>query len=120
MKMTIRLLLFIIFIGSFGFLYAQHEIVDTAVFQKIRNAELNSSQIPQIAHYLTDVSGSRLTDSPGFKRAGTWAIESMIKWGLQNTAFEPWGEYGRGWDVEEFNILMTAPIPDISSVTRCP
>jgi carboxypeptidase Q len=109
MKMTIRLLLFIILIGSFGFLYAQHEIVDTAVFQKIRNAELNSSQIPQIAHYLTDVSGSRLTNSPGFKRAGTWAIESMKKWGLQNTAFEPWGEYGRGWDVEEFNILMRAP-----------
>src|SRR3954467_350224 len=89
--------------------HAQQETVDTAVFQKIRNAELNSSQIPQIAHYLTDVSGSRLTNSPGFKRAGTWAIEWMKKWGLQNTAFEPWGEYGRGWDVEEFNILMRAP-----------
>ena len=33
----------------------------------------------------------------------------MKKWGLQNAAFEPWGEYGRGWDVEEFNISLRAP-----------
>ena len=109
MKTIARLFLFISLAGSASILYAQHEMVDTAVFQKIRIAELNSSQIPQIAHYLTDVSGSRLTNSPGFKRAGTWAIESMKKWGLQNAAFEPWGEYGRGWDVEEFNISLRAP-----------
>ena len=107
--MITRLFLFIFLTGSASLLYAQHEMVDTAVFQKIRTAEMYSSQIPQIAHYLTDVSGSRLTNSPGFKRAGTWAIESMKKWGLQNVAFEPWGEYGRGWDMEEFNISLRAP-----------
>jgi hypothetical protein len=109
MKMIARLFLFVFLTGSASFLYAQQEMVDTAVFQKIRVAELNSSQIPQIAYYLTDISGSRLTNSPGFKRAGTWAIESMKKWGLQNAVFEPWGEYGRGWDVEEFNISLKAP-----------
>jgi hypothetical protein len=109
MKTIARLLLFIFLTSSASFLYAQHEMVDTAVFQKIRTAELSSSQIPMIAHYLTDVSGSRLTNSPGFKRAGTWAIESMKKWGLQNAGFEAWGEYGRGWDVEEFNISLRAP-----------
>jgi hypothetical protein len=109
MKTITRLFLFIFLSGSVSFLHAQHEMVDTAVFQKIREAELSSSQIPQIAYYLTDVSGSRLTNSPGFKRAGTWAIESMKRWGLQNAAFEPWGEYGRGWDMEEFNISLKAP-----------
>ena len=81
MKMIARLFLFAFLTGPAGFLYAQREAVDTPVFQRIRTAELNSSQIPMIAHYLTDVSGSRLTNSPGFKRAGTWAIESMKKWG---------------------------------------
>jgi carboxypeptidase Q len=109
MKKMTRPLIFILLSGSFHFLYAQHEAVDTAAFRTIREAELNSSQIPQIAHYLTDVSGSRLTNSPGFKRAGTWAIESMKKWGLQNATFEPWGEYGRGWDVEDFSISLKAP-----------
>lgn len=107
--MIARLSVFILLTVSANLLYAQHEMMDTAVFQRIRTAELNSSQIPMIAHYLTDVSGSRLTNSPGFKRAGNWAIESMKKWGLQNAGFEAWGEYGRGWDVEEFGISLRAP-----------
>ena len=90
-------------------LLAQQEIVDTAAFQKIRVAELNSSQIPMIAHNLTDVSGSRLTNSPGFFRAGRWAVGIMKKWGLQNAALEPWGDYGRGWELEEFSISMKQP-----------
>lgn len=90
-------------------LAAQQEPVDTAAFQMIRVAEMGSSQIPMIAHYLTDVSGSRLTNSPGFFRAGKWAIESLKKWGLVRAGFEPWGEYGRGWDVEDFSISMQLP-----------
>jgi carboxypeptidase Q len=89
--------------------YAQQETVDTAAFRKIRNAELNSSQIPQIAHYLTDVSGPRLTNSPGYKRAATWAVETMKKWGLANAKMEPWGEFGKQWEVQDFSISMRAP-----------
>jgi hypothetical protein len=89
--------------------YAQQETIDTAAFRKIRNAELNSSQIPQIAHYLTDVSGPRLTNSPGYKRAATWAVETMKKWGLTNAKMEPWGEFGKQWEVQDFSISMRAP-----------
>ena len=109
MKMISRQILFIFLLFSVSYLSAQVENVDTAAFQRIRIAELSSSQIPQIAHYITDVSGSRLTNSPGFTRAGNWAIESMKKWGLKNAGFEAWGEYGRGWDVEEFSISMNLP-----------
>jgi hypothetical protein len=109
MNMIIRFSLSIFLLSFTGPLFSQREMIDTAVFQKIRTAELNSSEIPQIAYHLTDVSGSRLTNSPGFKRAGTWAVESMKKWGLKNAAFEPWGEYGRGWDIEEFGISLRAP-----------
>jgi carboxypeptidase Q len=109
MKMISRWYTIIIFLSSASQLHAQNEMVDTAAFQKIRLAELNSSQIPMIAHYITDVSGSRLTNSPGFKRAGKWVIETMKTWGLKNAGFESWGEYGRGWDMEEFNISMKQP-----------
>jgi carboxypeptidase Q len=109
MKIIFPAVLNIFLLISAGSLPAQVEQVDTAAFQRIRIAELNSSQISMIAHYITDVSGSRLTNSPGFKRAGNWAIEAMKKWGLENAGFEPWGEYGRGWDVEEFNISMKLP-----------
>jgi carboxypeptidase Q len=88
---------------------AQTEPVDTAVFSKIRKAELSNSHIPSIAHYITDVSGPRLTNSPGYKRAGMWAIETMKKWGLVNTAMEPWGNFGKSWEIEDFSISLKEP-----------
>jgi hypothetical protein len=97
---------------SFSFsatLYAQQENVDTAAFRMIRNAEMKDSHIPMIAHYMTDVSGPRLTNSPGYFRAGNWAVETMKKWGLTQVALEPWGDFGRGWDPEEFSVDMEVP-----------
>jgi carboxypeptidase Q len=82
---------------------------DTAVFSRIRKAEMSSSQITEIAHYLTDVSGGRLTASPGYKRAATWAVETMKKWGLKNAAIEPWGDFGKQWDLQDFSIIMKVP-----------
>jgi hypothetical protein len=90
-------------------LFAQQEVVDTAVFNKIRNAELKDSHIPYIAHYLTDVSGPRLTGSPGFKRAADWAVAEMKKWGLVNATLEPWGQFGKNWELLDFSIIMKAP-----------
>jgi len=92
-----------------GSVYAQQEIVDTAAIRMIRTAEKSDSHIPMIAHYLTDVSGSRLTNSPGYFRAGNWAVETMKKWGLVNAKLEPWGDYGRGWEQEEFSADMEVP-----------
>ena len=91
------------------FAQAQTNQPDTAVFNRIRRAEFNSSQIPQIAHYLTDVAGSRLTNSEGYRRAAEWAVATMKKWGLANAKTEPWGQFGKQWDLESFTISMTAP-----------
>jgi carboxypeptidase Q len=92
-----------------GSMYAQQENIDTAAFRKIRNAEMSNSHIPWIAHYLTDVSGPRLTNSPGYFRAANWAVQTMKSWGMVNATLEPWGEYGRGWEPEEFSIWMKTP-----------
>jgi len=89
--------------------WAQPERIDTAVFRQIRKAEINSSQIPAMAHELTDVCGSRLTNSPGFLRAGRWAAKTMKGWGLVNVRLEPWGNYGRGWTSEQFSIATIKP-----------
>jgi len=89
--------------------FAQQESVDTAAFRQIRNAEMSNSHIPWIAHNITDVSGPRLTNSPGFFRAANWAIETMKKWGMANAALEAWGDYGKGYETTEFSISMSAP-----------
>lgn len=89
--------------------YSQQENLDEAVIKKIRETEMASSQIPEIAHYLTDVSGPRLPGSQNYRRAATWAVETMKKWGLSNVAMEPYGVFGKQWDLEDFNISMTVP-----------
>ncbi|HTJ11772.1 MAG TPA: M20/M25/M40 family metallo-hydrolase [Dinghuibacter sp.] len=89
-------------------LFAQ-EPVDTTAFRMIRDAEMTDSHIPDIAYHITDASGSRLTNSPGYFRAANWAVAEMKGWGMQHTALEPWGEYGRGWEIEDFHIGMKAP-----------
>lgn len=106
-KMRSFFLLLLIAVGATGF--AQSEKVDTAAFAAIRKAELNSSCIPMIAHNLTDVSGPRLPGSAGFRRAADWAVETMKKWGLVNVSTEPYGEFGKQWDLEDFSIALKVP-----------
>ena len=108
--MRYRLLTFILFFVVSGATPGTaQEQVDAAVFARIRNAELNGSHIPEIAHYLTDVSGPRLTNSPGYQRAAEWAVKSFKKWGLRNAALEPWGEFGKQWELREFSMSMKVP-----------
>jgi carboxypeptidase Q len=92
-----------------GQMYGQQEKLDEVVLKKIREAEMSGSQLEEIAHYLTDVSGPRLPGSEGYKRAATWAIQTMKKWGLSNVMMEPCGEFGRQWDLDDFNIAMKLP-----------
>lgn len=85
------------------------EQVDTAAFRKIREAEMTDSHLAAIAHYLTDVSGPRLTNTPGYTRAAEWAVATMKKWGLSNPAMQAWGTFGKRWDFKLFNLAMTLP-----------
>jgi len=90
-------------------LHAQDEKVDTEMIKKIRDEEMNRSQVAMIAHYLTDVSGARLTNSPGYRRAANWCVSEFKKWGLSNAATEPWGEFGKGWEIQKCYVALSAP-----------
>ncbi|MCW3088882.1 MAG: peptidase, partial [Sediminibacterium sp.] len=67
------------------------------------------SKVMDIAFNLTDKSGNRLTSSPGFMRAANYARETLAGWGLQNVAIDPWGEFGKGWELEKSYVAITAP-----------
>lgn len=85
------------------------EKVDADMMKKIRDEGMNDSKVMDIAFHLTDVSGPRLTNSPGFFRAANWAKDELTKMGLVNAALEPWGEFGKGWQQEKCYVAMTAP-----------
>ncbi len=83
--------------------------VDQAAMAKIRKEGFEHSHVAEIAHRLTDVSGPRLTNSPGFYRAAEWSVKQLRQWGLENARVEDWGEFGRGWQVEKSYLAMTKP-----------
>jgi len=89
-------------------LYAQEKI-DTAVMSQIKHEEFSHSEIPQIAQQLFDEFGPRLTNSPGFHRAADWVITQLKGFGIQQTALEPWGEFGRGWELQNFCMSLAKP-----------
>ena len=102
-------------IFSFGYLLliaafvSAQENLDMDMINKIRKEGLENSHVMDIAFHLTDASGSRLTSSPGFFRAANWAKDEMAKWGLVNAALEPWGEFGKGWELQKSYVAMTVP-----------
>lgn len=90
-------------------LHAQEEKTDAAVLQKIRQEGLEHSQVMDIAFHLTDASGPRLTASPGFNRAASYAKEQLSQWHLSDARLDPWGEFGKGWELQKSYVALTAP-----------
>ncbi len=89
-------------------LFAQ-DAPDAAMVQKIREEGLNHSKVMETAFYLTDVSGPRLANSPGLIRAQKWAVEQLKTWGMANAKLEPWGKFGKGWEVQKNYAAITVP-----------
>ena len=85
------------------------EPVDLAAIYALKDEGLQRSKVMEIASYLTDVYGARLTGSPSTRAAAEWAVKEMQGWGLSNATLESWGEFGRGWSNERFAAHLIAP-----------
>ncbi|MGV3560965.1 M20/M25/M40 family metallo-hydrolase [Larkinella arboricola] len=103
-----RLLLFSVLTSISLTSFGQNDKPDRAVVKQIREEGLNRSKVMETAFYLTDVNGPRL-QGPGFMKAANWTKNKLTEWGLQNARLEPWGEWGKGWEIERCYIAMTAP-----------
>jgi carboxypeptidase Q len=106
MKKKISFIVIIYFFISGA--YAQ-EKVDMDAISKIKTVGLEKSKVMDIAFHLTDVAGPRLTNSPGFFRAANWARAELEKWGLTKPILEPWGDFGKSWELKKSYIALTAP-----------
>lgn len=85
------------------------EPVNDSINTIIRKHGLEKSQVMDIAAWLTDVYGPRLTGSPMLDKATNWATETLKEWGMENVHTEAWGPFGRGWELEHFEMHATAP-----------
>jgi len=106
--MNTRLLLLAVLVLISGAAVAQEEI-DHAGIAAIKARGLGDSKVMEIARYMTDVNGPRLTNSPGYYSAAKYAMDKMKEWGFENVALESIGEWGTGWSVEYFNVWVSDP-----------
>src|SRR5579863_8622089 len=83
--------------------------VDLSVIHRIKAEALDNSKVMDHVFYLTDVNGTRLTNSPGFKSAGDWVVKRLQEYGLTNVREEAWGPFGRSWTYTHFAGHMIEP-----------
>jgi carboxypeptidase Q len=110
MRNTLRPLLVICLVTVlFSFSMHQEPRVEWDMVAKIREEGFQRSQVMDLAGYMSDVLGARLTLSEDMKRAQVWAKNKMEEIGLVNTSIEPFMDYGVSWDNEYFSLHMLEP-----------
>src|ERR1051325_4299177 len=87
------------------------EPADSAAIRRIREEALERSQVMELASWMTDVYGPRLTGSPNERSAASWAIGKFREWGLVNPHLEAWGTIGPGWANELAVARAVSPQP---------
>lgn len=85
------------------------EAVDLSMITRLKEEGFKNSRVMETAAQLTDVYGGRLTGSTAFMEAARWCRDQLESWGLSNAHLEPWGVFGRGWEVERFSAEVTTP-----------
>ena len=70
---------------------------------------IDESEVMEIASWLTDVYGPRLTGSPMLDKATEWATGQLEEWGMSNVHLHEWGPFGRGWELEHFEMHAEGP-----------
>ena len=88
--------------------YSQEKDASSMV-DLIKAQGLENSQAMEIAGWITDVYGPRLTGSTMLDKATEWATEELKSWGMSNVHLEEWGPFGRGWDLEHFEMHASSP-----------
>jgi acetyl esterase/lipase len=80
-------------------LYAIHRIKDEA---------LKRSKVADHLFQFSEVYGSRLTNSPGFRGASDWVVKQLREWGIDGARLHKF-EFGRGWALNRFEAHMLEP-----------
>ena len=79
--------------------FAAAPSADVAAVNRIADAAFNHGEVVDIAAYLADQIGGRMTNSPAMRRAERWTQEKFKSWGLKDVRTEAF-DFGRGWWIE--------------------
>ena len=89
---------------------SQNENTDLSMIYKIKQEGLKNSGIEDLAFWLTDFVGPRLTGSTGNNRGNEWTKKKMEELGFQNVRIEVARDFTRGgWDNLKTYAAISAP-----------
>lgn len=83
---------------------------EPVTINRITDAAFNHGEVVDIAAYLSDQIGGRMTNSPAMRRAEHWTMDQFKKWGLKDVRADAF-DFGRGWWIESSHVRMTEPRP---------
>ena len=87
------------------------EPVDEKAVQILRAHGLEHSKVMELLSWICDVHGPRLTGSPNLRRAQQWAVDTFAEFGVTMAKLEPWGPFGRGWQLDHFSMTVVGDNP---------
>jgi carboxypeptidase Q len=108
-RITVRWLVIVFLLALLSFQAGAQEKLDLQMVDRIRKEGLENSKITDFLIYLCDVYGPRLPDSPQYVKAGEWVVARAKELGLANAAMEPYGTFGRSWELLKYYAAMTSP-----------
>lgn len=89
---------------------AQYETINLEMVYKIKQEGKANSQIEELAFWMTDFLGPRLTASEGKNNANLWVANKFKEMGLSNVVIDSVRPFERGgWDNKKTYAAMTAP-----------
>lgn len=89
--------------------YMNAQMDNEEILEIIQKNGLEESQVMEIASWITDVYGPRLTGSPMLDKATEWAQSELKSWGMSNVHLHEWGPFGRGWQMDHFEMHAEGP-----------
>ena len=78
------------------------------MIDKFRDEGFNRSQVMDVASYMADVYGPRLSNSPSYTRAARWAKERFNDYGIA-AEMQAYGQLGIGWENRYTSVHMHKP-----------
>lgn len=109
MKIMSRFLLLALGVSCLSFRGDNGGKADMHMINLIKNEGFSNSKVMETLFQLTDVNGPRLTGSTGMRNAELYASRQLKEWGLKNVRIEPWGGFGKGWEINKSYIAMSVP-----------
>jgi len=103
-SLTVAFLIALFTLGALA-----QEKLDLQMLDRIRQEGLVNSKITDFLIYLCDVYAPRLPASPQYVEAGEWVVGKAKELGLANAAMEPYGTFGKSWELQKYYAAMIEP-----------